>query len=137
ITAVTGQDPPPIQRMAYNSYKANAGTWFSPGVADAPGDPGFASLQGQANGLIYFWSKNTLASVTDGTSNTLLFAESAYGKLGGQDAVFFGWWTSGNYGDTMFTSLYPINPQSRLGGSQNTTVISIDEFESAASSFHP
>jgi prepilin-type processing-associated H-X9-DG protein len=79
----------------------------------------------------------TIASVTDGTSNTLLFAESAYGKLAGQDAIFFGWWTSGDYGDTMFTTLYPINPQSRLGGNPDTTVVSIDTFESAASSFHP
>lgn len=37
----------------------------------------------------------------------------------------------------MFTTLYPINPQSKLGGNTNTTVISIDTFESAASSFHP
>jgi prepilin-type N-terminal cleavage/methylation domain-containing protein/prepilin-type processing-associated H-X9-DG protein len=137
ITAATGQNPPPIQRMAYNSYKANAGTWFSPGLSDYPTDPTFAAARAQANGLIYFYSSNSIASVTDGTSNTLLFAESAYGKLAGQDAIFFGWWTSGDYGDTMFTTLYPINPQSKLGGNPNTTVVSIDTFESAASSFHP
>ena len=132
ITAATGQNPPPIQRMAYNSYKANAGTWFSPGDSDFPTDPTFGAAKGQANGLIYFYSSNAIASVTDGTSNTLLFAESAYGKLAGEDAIFFGWWTSGDYGDTMFTTLYPINPQSRLGGDPNTTVLSIDTFESAA-----
>jgi prepilin-type processing-associated H-X9-DG protein len=137
VAAATGQNPPPIQRMAYNSYKANAGTWFTPGLADYPTDPTFAAARSQANGLIYFYSSNSIASVTDGTSNTLLFAESAYGKLAGQDAIFFGWWTSGDYGDTMFTTLYPINPQSRLGGNPNATVVSIDTFESAASSFHP
>ncbi len=123
--------------MHYNSYKGNSGTWFSPGLQDYPTDPTFGAAKSQANGLIYFYSNNTIASVTDGTSNTLLIAESAYGKLAGQDAVFFGWWTSGDYGDTMFTTLYPINPQSKLGGNTNTTVISIDTFESAASSFHP
>jgi prepilin-type N-terminal cleavage/methylation domain-containing protein/prepilin-type processing-associated H-X9-DG protein len=137
ITAATGQNPPPIQRMAYNSYKANAGTWFAPGLSDYPTDPTFAAAKAQAKGLIYFYSSNSIASVTDGTSNTLLLAESAYGKLAGDDAIFFGWWTSGDYGDTMFTTLYPINPQSKLGGNPNTTVVSIDTFESAASSFHP
>ena len=137
VAAATGQSPPPIQSMHYNSYKGNSGTWFSPGLQDYPTDPTFGAARSQANGLIYFYSNNTIASVTDGTSNTLLIAESAYGKLAGQDAVFFGWWTSGDYGDTMFTTLYPINPQSRLGGNPNTTVVSIDTFESAASSFHP
>ncbi len=126
-----------IGKMQYNSYKANAGTWFAPGMQDYPTDPTFSAVKAEANGLIYFYSSNTIASITDGTSNTLVLAESAYGKLGGQDAIFFGWWTSGNYGDTMFTTLYPINPQSKLGGNTNTTTVSIDTFESAASSFHP
>ena len=137
VTAATGQNPPPIQLMHYNSYKGNSGTWFAPGLQDYPTDPTFGAAKAEANGLIYFYSSNSIASVTDGTSNTLLIAESAYGKLAGQDAVFFGWWTSGDYGDTMFTTLYPINPQSKLNGNPNTTVISIDTFESAASSFHP
>ncbi len=57
--------------------------------------------------------------------------------LGGDDAIYFGWWTSGDYGDTMFTTFYPINPQNKVGLNANTTTISIDVFESAASSFHP
>jgi prepilin-type processing-associated H-X9-DG protein len=51
--------------------------------------------------------------------------------------MYFGWWTSGNYGDVMFTTFYPINPQSRVGLNLNTNSVSIDIFESAASSFHP
>jgi prepilin-type N-terminal cleavage/methylation domain-containing protein/prepilin-type processing-associated H-X9-DG protein len=138
LTAVftASQGPPPIL-MQYNSYKGNAGTWFSPGDADNPGDPNYAALLRQANGLIHFGSNHTVTSVTDGLSNTMLLSETAYGKLGGDDATYFGWWVSGNYGDTMFTTLYPMNPQSRVGGSTNTTVVSIDVFESAASSFHP
>jgi prepilin-type N-terminal cleavage/methylation domain-containing protein/prepilin-type processing-associated H-X9-DG protein len=132
------QGPPPFTfLMHYNSYKGNSGTWFSPGDADNPGDPGFSTLLGQSNGLLSFFSHNSLTSVTDGTSNTILFAESAYGKLGGDDAIYFGWWTSGNYGDVMFTTFYPINPQSKVGLNLNTSFVSIDIFESAASSFHP
>ena len=88
-----------IGRMQYSSYKASSGTWFAPGMQDFPNDPTFGTANGQANGLVYFYSSNSMASITDGTSNTLLLAESAYGKLAGQDAIFFGWWTSGNYGD--------------------------------------
>jgi prepilin-type N-terminal cleavage/methylation domain-containing protein len=102
-------NPPQPFIMRYNSYKGNSGTWFSPGDQDNPGDPNFSALLGQANGLISFFSRNSLASVTPGASNTLLFAESAYGELGGDDAVYFGWWTSGNYGDTVFTTFCPIN----------------------------
>jgi prepilin-type N-terminal cleavage/methylation domain-containing protein/prepilin-type processing-associated H-X9-DG protein len=132
------QGPPPFTfLMHYNSYKGNSGTWFSPGDADNPGDPSFSTLLAQSNGLLSFYSRNSLASVTDGTSNTILFAESAYGKLGGDDAIYFGWWTSGNYGDVMFTTFYPINPQSKVGLNLNTNFVSIDIFESAASSFHP
>ena len=136
LSYIFGSPPTPFI-MRYNSYKGNSGTWFSPGDADNPGDPNFNALLAQANGIFHFYSQNSIASVTDGTSNTLLFAESAYGKLGGEDALFFGWWTSGNYGDVMFTSFYPLNPQRRVGLSNNTTTISIDVFESAASSFHP
>ncbi|MGZ3381199.1 MAG: DUF1559 family PulG-like putative transporter [Isosphaeraceae bacterium] len=132
------QGPPPFPfLMHYNSYKGNSGTWFSPGNADNPGDPSFSTLLSQSNGLISFFSRNSIASVTDGTSNTLLFAENAYGLLGGDDAIYFGWWTSGDYGDTMFTTFYPINPQNKIGLNENTNAISIDVFESAASSFHP
>jgi prepilin-type N-terminal cleavage/methylation domain-containing protein/prepilin-type processing-associated H-X9-DG protein len=136
FTSFQGPSPIPFV-MRYNSYKGSSGTWFSPGDADNPGDPFFSTLLGQANGLISFYSRNPVASVTDGTSNTLVFAENAYGLLGGDDAIYFGWWTSDNYGDVMFTTFYPINPQKKIGLNANTTFVSIDVFESAASSFHP
>jgi prepilin-type processing-associated H-X9-DG protein len=75
--------------------------------------------------------------VTDGNSSTILFDEGAYGKLGGDDAIYFGWWTSGIYGDVIFSTFYPMNPQSRVGLSLSTDFVSIDIFESAASSLHP
>jgi hypothetical protein len=45
ITAATGQNPPPIQRMSYNSYKGNSGTWFAPGLQDYPTDPTFGAAR--------------------------------------------------------------------------------------------
>jgi prepilin-type processing-associated H-X9-DG protein len=52
------------------------------------------------------------------------------------DLYDWNWWTSGNYGDTVFTTLYPLNPKTdtnqydNLGDQGDTFVI-------AASSFHP
>jgi prepilin-type processing-associated H-X9-DG protein len=83
-----------------------------------------------------------LAIITDGTSNTIAFSEHAHGLLSKTDYVpgtFFdwGWWTSGNFGDTVFTTFYPINPQRRM---RQSTTIPFDQggpFVNAASSFHP
>jgi prepilin-type N-terminal cleavage/methylation domain-containing protein/prepilin-type processing-associated H-X9-DG protein len=84
-----------------------------------------------------------LASVTDGTSNTIAFSERAHGLFsqtvapdGFVDFYCFNWWVSGNYGDTQFTTFYPINPWKKL----NDTVAygnQGDAYVYAASSFHP
>jgi prepilin-type N-terminal cleavage/methylation domain-containing protein/prepilin-type processing-associated H-X9-DG protein len=88
-----------------------------------------------------------LATVTDGTSNTIAFGEHAHGLLSrdattnqsGQSIVdfqFWNWWVSGNYGDTLFTTFYPMNPQKRLQtGYSNYN--QGDDVVLAASSFHP
>jgi prepilin-type processing-associated H-X9-DG protein len=66
-----------------------------------------------------------IAGVTDGTSNTFLFGESAQGKLGNQtyptpswsgcngfgNCPFEGngWWADADYGDSTMSSFYPPN----------------------------
>ena len=91
-----------------------------------------------------------LASITDGLSNTIVYGEHAHGlfsqkpSMGIADFYCWNWWTSGNYGDTLFTTLYPINPQNKIGvgymdnGSGNGTIgLGGDDFVLSASSFHP
>src|SRR5262249_53111693 len=55
----------------------------------------------------------TIASVTDGTSNTLFFGEKAHNLFspsnGNNANTFFGWWTSPDMGDTMFNAFFPPN----------------------------
>ena len=73
------------------------------------------------NGIIYASSAVRPASVTDGTnaSNTLLHGEWAHGKLwdGKNGAPDYQksshHWISGKYGDTMFSTYFPINALDR------------------------
>jgi len=136
--------------MHYSSYGANTGEFFirdsrppasiDPNTCEAQGDgtPG----QQQMNGVIYYLSHVTLQGITDGTSNTFAFAERAHGKLPAADVNCWNWWTSGNYGDTMFTTFFGINTFNRAPfnvslGSVCATRTGPDEFVSAPSSFHP
>ncbi len=93
----------------------------------------------------------TLASITDGLSNTFAFGEKAHGKFsqspdvyGSIDFQYNGAWVSGNFGDTLFTTLFPLNPFGRIGDDPNPNGdyfygydAQEDNFSIAASSFHP
>ena len=92
-----------------------------------------------------------MASVTDGLSNTLAFGEKAHGKFSQVPDVFYsidfyynGAWVSGNFGDTLFTTIFPMNPFGRISDDPNPNGDYFysydnqeDNFSVAASSFHP
>ena len=125
--------------MRYTSYKGNCGPWPNPARATDPSNPFFSAQLGNALGLFHYYSSTSLASVRDGTSNTLMFGETAYGLLSsGPDSAQqeWHWWTSGNYGDTMFSTTYPLNPHRRT--SNGTSVgVNTSVFVVSASSLHP
>ncbi len=96
-----------------------------------------AALAAQADGVFNDLPSVRLASIADGLSHTLFFAEKATTMFRHLDAVnprLFprqGWWTTGNWGDTLMTTFYPINMISRVAlaaGASHTL---------AASSLHP
>jgi prepilin-type N-terminal cleavage/methylation domain-containing protein/prepilin-type processing-associated H-X9-DG protein len=68
----------------------------------------------------------TLASVTDGTSNTILFGERAHNLFspaanGTNNNTNYGWWTSPDMGDTMFNVFFPPNYFRGKAGDINPT----------------
>ena len=95
-----------------------------------------APLGAQSNGCLGDAAPIRLASVSDGLSQTILVAEKAtakFRKLDDAGLLFsrYGWYFSGNMGDTLFTTFYPPNMDlkvSPLAGPRQTF---------AASSLHP
>jgi prepilin-type N-terminal cleavage/methylation domain-containing protein/prepilin-type processing-associated H-X9-DG protein len=142
--------------MCYSSYGGNAGTWFQLPRFSWPAAEATAAFANENGVILYIGYDNPLvvmgvvytgltrpcvklAAVTDGTSNTLMYSERAHGKLNATDQVCWNWWCSGNFGDTSFCTMYPINPFNK---DANSSVVGnvgggSDTFVSAASSFHP
>jgi prepilin-type processing-associated H-X9-DG protein len=124
------QDPGAVM-MKYTSYAGCAGTWMLWFQQDFP-------PQQFMNGLFYIRSAVTLAQVRDGTSSTIAFSERAHTLLDQNSAMWWHWWTSGNYGDTLFCTLYPMNPFRKVNGQYiNSGDARADAYISSASSMHP
>jgi prepilin-type N-terminal cleavage/methylation domain-containing protein/prepilin-type processing-associated H-X9-DG protein len=158
------------QVLTYTSYAGNMGTFCKVPISITSPAQHLAVLN-QANGVFFYlgwpnWNPPaqpdpiapanpgsirpaTLASITDGLSNTFSFGEKAHGKFSQVPDIYFsidfyydGAWVSGGFGDTQFSALYPMNPFGRIGGDPNGDFFysfdaQEDNFAIAASSFHP
>jgi prepilin-type N-terminal cleavage/methylation domain-containing protein/prepilin-type processing-associated H-X9-DG protein len=107
--------------MTFCSYAGNLGPlvwgYISPNLSMMQG---IFAINGDAPiGGSHSFPNVSIASITDGTSNTFLYGEHAFGKiaLAGNkpngspyiDATGLNWWTSGDYGDTSFSTMFPPN----------------------------
>ena len=115
--------------QAYTSYAGNAGTWFQHSRNPA--------RLAQSNGLYFRWSAVRIADITDGTSNTIGYAEHATGLLTDTtERIIEGpGWAGSWYGSTIFTSFYPLNPQRKVNDEYGDGLVRA--YVGAASSFHP
>lgn len=133
-------------RMAHASYAGNGGLWPSntyhlppePGQHQASDHPASGLVHANQWGVFSVHKGASFSEIRDGLSHTLLFMEHANGILEGSNTppADSGWWTSGTYGDTQITAMYPINAHKSIPAFEpahswaNAHVM-------AASSFHP
>src|SRR5262249_907921 len=108
-----GWDNSPIP-MTYSSYAGNLGPLIYDAFHGGAGGPYMTQMQGifAQVGDVSPIGPVSLASVTDGTSNTMLYGEHAHGKISAGllgDLYGINWWTSGDYGDTTFSTIFPPN----------------------------
>jgi prepilin-type processing-associated H-X9-DG protein len=117
--------------MYYTSYAGNSGMWHLFFQQDFP-------PQQHMNGLFYIDSSVRPADIQDGTSTTLLLSERAHSLLDEDSALWWHWWISGNYGDTLFCTLWPMNPFRRTSSIYGTSGDArTAAYISGASSLHP
>jgi prepilin-type N-terminal cleavage/methylation domain-containing protein/prepilin-type processing-associated H-X9-DG protein len=123
----------------FSSYSSSQGTFWSNYYIGAKGG---TPVQTQQNGAIIIDGNVTLASITDGTSNTMVFGEKAHGYFAVYDAKYANCdtvWISGLYFDCMFTTTYPPNlptssaPGLSLNGSPSYSYY----YATDATSYHP
>jgi prepilin-type N-terminal cleavage/methylation domain-containing protein/prepilin-type processing-associated H-X9-DG protein len=159
------------QTLVYTSYQGSMGNFTTIPVSVTSSSQ-FQAVLNQADGVFFYLGYPTIspavspnpiapqnpgsvrpasiASITDGLSNTFAFGEKAHGKFSRTpDAnysipyLYNGAWVSGAFGDTLFSTLYPMNPFGRIGdnplsGSYYYSYnAQANNFTLAASSYHP
>jgi prepilin-type N-terminal cleavage/methylation domain-containing protein/prepilin-type processing-associated H-X9-DG protein len=136
------------QNVYRTDYAACAGIWVNsafPTPTPVNGSPLTSAAQANNNGVFNYQMSNPISSITDGTSNTIAFGESANGLIPIANGRYgLGIWAySGlNPGESSwFGTMYGINPQKRIPITQNADincyVVSFPAWAMAASSFHP
>src|SRR4051812_986775 len=121
-------------KMQFSSYACNTGMWA---LSIRTTNNGFQSRLASMTGLIFGHSSVKFGDITDGTSNTAVFAEHAHSLLNPAIRNYYHWWSSGYYTDNMFDSFWPINAQ-RTSVSGLFTNSDFEEYLPIfVSSFHP
>ncbi len=132
----------PNLTVAYSSYSGCAGTWYPEilyycGViypAQMTSCAAFTPINQNMNGIYFYNSNTNIARITDGTSNTMFYSEKANGLFTTSESLCFNWWGDGVSGDTIFTTMYPLNAYKKVPNVADEYDYSWVE---GASSFHP
>ncbi|HKI19857.1 MAG TPA: DUF1559 domain-containing protein [Isosphaeraceae bacterium] len=136
--ALTKYGVPDPARMAFTSYAGMIGSLpvlaqplpASNCVVPAP-------VIAQCNGVFNDLAPIRFASVSDGLSNTIFMAEKAttilqeLNSINPKYAAQHGWYITGNWGDTLVTTLYPPNACDRVAS------VATSAWSNSASSMHP
>jgi len=127
-------DPMDAQDIGRTTYVGVAGAWGKGTYTYPTSNPPVGDI-GRYEGIFTNRSTNSVGAILDGTSNTLMMGEHTRFIENSTDQVCWHWWCSGNYGDTIFTSFWPINPQKKL--SYSCQGVNAHPPVEAASSMHP
>ncbi|MFO0952743.1 MAG: DUF1559 domain-containing protein [Isosphaeraceae bacterium] len=111
-----------------SSYAGCAGIWYHRSSEPAQ--------IAQSYGPFFVNSAVRLSDFTDGTGTTLLLGERAHGELSPDEARDWHWWFDGYWGDTLFWTLYPINPYKKIGTNE-ADVHTSNAYIVGAGSVHP
>ncbi len=128
--------------VRFTNYAACTGTWGTeaygvPLVYPNPAEsyPLWNQIHACMNGMFCLCYSIPISAITDGTSNTIAFGERANGleTLGnGDERDNWCWWSDGATGDTLFHSLFPINPfkkvapDRRRGGHHHVAPVGVE-----------
>jgi prepilin-type N-terminal cleavage/methylation domain-containing protein/prepilin-type processing-associated H-X9-DG protein len=144
----------PNLTVAYTSYQGCTGTWY-PELLETwacypyilpqtiQQCPNLAPINNNINGIYRYCNAQTIASVTDGTSNTFLYSEKANGLYSTNDSLInpnandsacYNWWGDSVSGDSLFTTMFPINAMKKIALVADEYDVSWSE---SPSSFHP
>ena len=124
--------------VRFSSYAGCAGTWFPEplnyGAGYSVDYPNIRQMFGAYTGIFGYNRATRVADILDGTSNTIIFSERANALFAPQDRNNWGWWADAVESDTIFTTLYPMNPFKKIAlVSEEYT----DDWVESASSLHP
>jgi prepilin-type N-terminal cleavage/methylation domain-containing protein len=118
----------PALVYAFTSYAGCGGTWYPEPLdygdcwvtypAPWTSSAHLVSMAQNMNGIFRISYATTMAEITDGTSNTMLYSERANGLFQSvqgpngtvNESACFDWWGDSVASDTIYTTLYPINP---------------------------
>jgi prepilin-type N-terminal cleavage/methylation domain-containing protein/prepilin-type processing-associated H-X9-DG protein len=135
----------PNLTLTYTSYRGCTGTWnpyiyeycgwTNPVIYPLPMSscPSYQPIESTFNGVFHY-VPTSIAQLTDGTSNTLLYGEVANGILTPADSLCYNWWGDAVSDDSLFGTLYPINAYKKV---PRVAEEYSDSWIASASSFHP
>jgi prepilin-type processing-associated H-X9-DG protein len=130
-TLPSGSFEPGPFTVAHSSYAGCTGMYFPEILQHSDNQE---ALKQQINGAFNYDVSYGIRSFTDGTSQTFLFGERAHGLLSADDQIWWHWWADAVTGDTLFWTLYPLNPHRKI---PNVSGEYSEAYVSSASSFHP